>query len=192
MAGVLMQSLLGPSLEARIQVLNVSFSTLANIGDVLGTASREDIRAVSIALYAGKYITRLLGLRLNCGIDLLKNEFSAVDLVEPTLPALKLMLDNPPTSADSVDPSYTKLVHGLLSSCLQNVDECSGRSGAVVALKTKNNLLAAVLILTVTPATMRISKAALEQCAYLISQKLGESPEVRLAWTSLRYSDHTP
>ena len=183
--------LLGPSSEARIQVLNVSFSTLASIGGVLGTASREDIRAVSIALYAGEYISHVLRPQLSCGKDLLKNEFSAVDLVGPTLPALKLMLDNPPTDVDPVDPSYAKLIHGLLSSCLQNVDECSGRSGTVVALKTKNNLLAAVLVLTVTPATMKISKAALEQCAYLVSQKLGESPEVRLGRTALGYADHT-
>jgi hypothetical protein len=47
------------SAEANIQVLNVSFSTLAIIGDVLGTASREDIRAVSIALYAGRWIDHL-------------------------------------------------------------------------------------------------------------------------------------
>jgi len=182
----------GLSSEARIQVLKVSFSTLANIGDVLGMAAREDIRAISIALYAGKYTCHILRLKLNRDVELLKNEFSAVDLVGPTLPALKLMLDNPPVGADSAGQFYVKLVHGLLSSCLQNVDECSGRSGAVVTLKTRNNLLAAVLVLTVTPATMKISKAALEQCAYLISQKLGESPEVRLRWTALGYADHTP
>ena len=114
-----------------------------------------------------------------------------VDLVGPTLPAFKLMLDNPPAGVDSADSSYTKLIHGLLSSCLQNVDECSGRSGTAVTLRTKNNLLAAVLVLTVTPTTMKISKAALEQCAYLISQKLGESPEVRLDWTAISYAKHT-
>jgi hypothetical protein len=140
---------------------------------------------VSILVY-------ILRLQLNSGIELLKNELSVVDLVGPTLPALKLMWDKPPADAASADPSYAKLVHGLLSSCLQNVDECSGRSGAVVALKTKNNLLAAVLVLTVIPATMKISKAALEQCAYLISQKLGEGPDVRLGWIVLDYADHTP
>ena len=51
-----MSVFLGHSTDARIQVLKASFSTLSNIGDVLGPASREDIRAVSIALYAGKYI----------------------------------------------------------------------------------------------------------------------------------------
>ena len=100
------------------------------------------------------------------------------------------MLDNPPAGVDSAESSYTKIVHGLLSTCLQNVDECSGRSGPVVILKTKNNLLAAVLILTVTPVTMKISKIALEQCAYLLSQKLGESPEVRPDWTAVSCTDH--
>src|SRR5260370_41976665 len=102
-------------------------------------------------------------MQLNHDVDILRNEFSIVDLVGPTLPALKLMLDNPPADVDSVESSYAKLVHGLLSSCLQNVDECSGRSGPAITLKTKNNLLVAVLVLTVTPATMKISKAALEQ-----------------------------
>jgi len=36
-------------------------------------------------------------------------------------------------------------------------------------------------VLTVTPSTVTISKAALEQCSYLISQKLGESPEIALS-----------
>ena len=123
-------------------------------------------------------------------IDLLKNDFSVVDLIGPTLPALKLMLDNPPSGVDSAESSYTKLMHGFLSSCLQNVDECSGRSGTAVTLKTKNNLLAAVLLLTITPTTMKISKAALEQCAYLISQKLGEDPEVRLERYAVSYTNH--
>jgi len=131
------------------------------------------------SLYTLVSISHTLKLPLSHDIDLLKNEFSVVDLVGPTLPALKLMLDNPPAGVDSAESPYTKLVHGLLSSCFQNVDECSGRSGTVVTLKAKNNLLVAVLVLTVTPATMKISKAVLEQCAYLISQKLGESPEVR-------------
>jgi hypothetical protein len=122
----------------------------------------------------------------------LKNEFSVVDLIGPTLPALKLMLDNPPATVDSVESHYAKLTHGLLSSSLQNVDECSGRSGPAVILKTKNNLLAAVLLLTVTPATMKISRVALEQCAYLISQKLGEGPEVRPDWTTVSYTDRIP
>ena len=105
----------------------------------------------------------------------MKNEFSVVDLVGPTLLALELILDNPPAVADPVDASYTKLVHGLLSSCLQNVDECSGRSGAVVALKTKDNLLAAVLVLTVTPATMRISKVVLSNVLTLFPRSLRRS-----------------
>jgi HEAT repeat-containing protein 5 len=45
-------------------------------------------------------------------------------------------------------------------------------------MKTKNNMLAAVLVLTVIPSTTRLSKALVEQCCYLVSQKLAESSEV--------------
>ncbi len=45
-------------------------------------------------------------------------------------------------------------------------------------MKVTNNLLAAVLILTVVPPYTGFSEAALEHCCFLISQKLLESPEV--------------
>ena len=53
--------------------------------------------------------------------ELLKDETSEADLVTPTLPAFRSLL------AVSCHPSvcerYGKLIHGLLSSCLLNVDE---------------------------------------------------------------------
>ncbi len=53
--------------------------------------------------------------------ELLKDEISEYDLVGPTLPALKSMLDIR-TSSSEIE-SYAKLIHGLLSCCLQNVEE---------------------------------------------------------------------
>lgn len=47
-------------------------------------------------------------------------------------------------------------------------------------MKTTNNLLAAVLILTVVPSHVRLSAAALEHCCFLISQKLMDQREVAL------------
>lgn len=47
-------------------------------------------------------------------------------------------------------------------------------------MKMKNNLLAAVLVLTVVPATTKLSKALVEQCCYLISQKLEDSNDVTI------------
>jgi hypothetical protein len=132
------------------------------------------------------------------------------DLVGPTLPALKVLLDNPPSIADgSAESSYAKVIHGLTSCCLQNIDETryaslhpyqwktdyfrtlhrsyrpfplrpklSNRSGPIASLKAKNNMLAAVLVLTTMPNTMKLSRALVEQCCYLISQRLSEPSEV--------------
>lgn len=40
------------------------------------------------------------------------------------------------------------------------------------------NMLAAVLVLTILPPTVRLSKAVIEHCCFLISQQLGDSGEV--------------
>jgi HEAT repeat-containing protein 5 len=54
--------------------------------------------------------------------ELLKDEISQSDLVGPTLPSLKAMLDLTAPSSSGAD-SYAKLVHGLVSCCLQNIEE---------------------------------------------------------------------
>ncbi|CAE7204243.1 unnamed protein product [Rhizoctonia solani] len=148
----------------RIPLLISAFQTLLAIGEVAGPAILPSVRALALSIYS----------------DLLKDEYSEYDLVGPTLQSLRGML-----LADSKDvqrePLYPKVVHGLLSACLQNVDDMSGRAGKSSVLKTKNNLLAAVLILTVTPTEVKLSRAAVEHCCFLISQKLTDNPEVSLA-----------
>jgi hypothetical protein len=52
----------------------------------------------------------------------------------------------------------------------------------------KNNLLAAVLILTVVPPSLALSQAVVEHCCFLISQKLLEPPEVRQHFCLYVYS----
>jgi len=42
----------------------------------------------------------------------------------------------------------------------------------------KNNMLAAVLILTVTPSWVKIGRAVVEHACFLISQKLSDADEV--------------
>lgn len=54
-------------------------------------------------------------------LELLKIETSTVDIAGPTLPALKLLLDVPREFEDPSD-GYAKLVHGILSACLVNID----------------------------------------------------------------------
>lgn len=54
----------------------------------------------------------------------------------------------------------------------------SGRRGAISTKKIKNNILAAVLILTVTPIWVKIGKSVVEHACFLISQKLLDVDEV--------------
>ena len=54
-------------------------------------------------------------------LELLKDETLDIDLITPTLPAFKSLV-----SVDShsrVRDRYDSLIHGILSSCLLNVDE---------------------------------------------------------------------
>lgn len=54
-----------------------------------------------------------------------------------------------------------------------------GRDGPACRRKIKSNILAAVLILTVLPAKVKISQAVIEHCCFLITQSLNRSDEVR-------------
>ena len=127
--------------------------------------------------------------------DLLKDEVSEADLVGPNLQSLKKLLEKVPEDiAERI--KYEKVVHGLLSACLVNIDamrfvraQCHigpsrscfpnyrGRDGPACRKKIKNNMLAAVLILTILPPIIRLSKNVIEHCCFLISQQLGESNE---------------
>jgi hypothetical protein len=55
----------------------------------------------------------------------------------------------------------------------------STRAGAIASKKIKNNLLAAVLILTVLPPDTKLGREAVEHCCFIISQKLNADDEVR-------------
>lgn len=69
-------------------------------------------------------------------VDLLKDESSEIDLVGPTLPTLKAILDLPTESDAETQDRYGRLVHGLLSACLLNID----------AMRYVSNLLARLLV----------------------------------------------
>lgn len=57
-----------------------------------------------------------------------------------------------------------------------------GREGTVPNLKTKNNMLAAVLMLTGVPVGVKLSQVAVEQCCFLLSQRLTEIGDVSSFW----------
>ncbi|KAK7064864.1 clathrin-coated vesicle protein [Favolaschia claudopus] len=139
----------------RIKMIMGAFAAFVSIGTSMQSLHREDVRAVGILLYS----------------ELLKDESSEIDLVGPTLPALKSLLDLPVTSAEAGE-RFSRLVHGLISACLLNIDEMGGRQGAISSKKIKNNLLASVLILTVIPSSVKVGEVVIEHCCFLITQKL--------------------
>ncbi|KAL4255224.1 hypothetical protein AB1N83_012551 [Pleurotus pulmonarius] len=56
-----------------------------------------------------------------------------------------------------------------------NIDGMSGRSGAISTKKSKNNLLAIVLILSVLSPTVQIGKTVVERCYFILSHKTMDS-----------------
>ncbi|KAG9047376.1 hypothetical protein FS837_002429 [Tulasnella sp. UAMH 9824] len=157
------------SVEDRVALLTTTFRAFTIIGDAFGPEKKEEVRAVAVALYT----------------ELLKDEYSTVDLTGPTLPSLKAILDATasPVAGAGLE-KYQKLVHGLLSACLSHIDEMRGREGVAAAIKVKNNLLTSVLIVTVVPQNVKLSRTAVEHCCYVIAQKLEEGSTSEISVTA--------
>jgi hypothetical protein len=59
-----------------------------------------------------------------------------------------------------------------------------GREGLISSRKVKTNLLAAVLILTVIPPQVTVSRDVVEHLFFLISQKLEEGDQVSFSFNT--------
>ena len=107
----------------RIALIKTSFDTLLSICSSFEAKVQEEVRAVAISLYGGMLtdLFFLAWLRTEGKVDLLRDETSEIDLVGPTLPALKSLLTPGPNY--EVTEFFQRVVHGLLSSCLLNIDE---------------------------------------------------------------------
>ena len=88
-------------------MITAAFAAFASIASSVKTTQSEDVRAVAILLYN----------------NLLKDELPDMDLVPPTLPALKTLLDVPPLPDQEGQERLNRTIHGLLSACLLNVEE---------------------------------------------------------------------
>ncbi|TDL16331.1 hypothetical protein BD410DRAFT_889780 [Rickenella mellea] len=138
----------------RIQLVRAGFTAFVIVADAFGPKLKEQTRAVAVSLYA----------------ELLKDEKSVIDLAGPTLQLLKALLENPPKpDQQSAVAQYTRMVNGLLSASLLNIEKMRGRSGPMVTTKVTNNLLAAALILTVVPPSFGYSRTVIEHYCVLIS-----------------------
>ncbi|KAK1228476.1 hypothetical protein PQX77_008494 [Marasmius sp. AFHP31] len=146
------------------KMIQTAFAAFLAVASSTNTSLREDVRAVGVLLYS----------------EILKDESPEIDLAGPTFPSLKALLDLPRASARNSSERYQKLIHGLLSDCLRNVDEMRGREGIACTKKVKNNLLATVLVLTSIPPSVKVSEAVAEHCCFLISQRILELGDATL------------
>ena len=80
---------------------------------------------MAVLLYTGKinfFVMNVPTYLLCMHTDLLKDETSEIDLVGPTFPALKALLDLPVAPGPDNKERYNRLIHALLSTCLRHID----------------------------------------------------------------------
>ena len=70
-------------------------------------------------------------------------------------------------------------------------DLIRGRHGAISSKKIKNNMLAAVLVLTIVPVWVKVGRAVVEHGCFLISQKLMDADDVSFFFFFPMTSSHT-
>ncbi|KAI6043108.1 armadillo-type protein [Pisolithus marmoratus] len=150
------------SIEELTKLISVALSSFELVVTTTVGNIREDVRGIGCVLYA----------------ELLKDETLDMDLVTPTLPAFKALLSV--EVKESTRDCYDQLIHGLVSSCLLNIDDMRGREGSVCTRKVNTNMLAAVVILTSIPSRVKIACGVVEHLAHLICQKLEESDDMAL------------
>jgi hypothetical protein len=73
---------------------------------------------------------------------------------------------------DEVSPRNTPV---LLSDPYPTI---RGREGSISTNKVKNNFLAAVLILTIIPPSVKVGQGVINRCCFLIAEKLSDAHEV--------------
>ena len=107
----------------RIAVISSAIAAFTSIANSIASSQREDVRSVAVLLYTGK--TNFLRSKFqrrdhlsSLHTDLVKDETSEIDLVEPTFPALKALLNLPVAPG----PDNKELIHALLSTCLRHID----------------------------------------------------------------------
>ena len=144
------------SLEDKVALLRVAYSAFIGIVGIFPASLQEELFAIGFYTFS----------------EMLRDETSELDLVGPTLPSLKDLCQRAFRGLKPGSELLQRAVHGFLSAALQNVDEMRSRAGRVAENKTKNSLLAAVVVLTSIPVSVKVSQAVAEHACYLITQKI--------------------
>ncbi|GAA6010487.1 hypothetical protein JCM11491_006962 [Sporobolomyces phaffii] len=144
------------TLPSHVLYTRAIFSLYADIADVFPSPLREELYAIAFHFFS----------------LLLKDEKLEVDLVGTSLPILKALCDRSvrPTDGEALAVTIGKVLNGMMSACLMNVDEMRGRKSPSAVRKTKNNLLAAVLLLTALPPRVQLGREVVEHACYLLTE----------------------
>ncbi|GAA6022908.1 hypothetical protein JCM10207_006860 [Rhodosporidiobolus poonsookiae] len=143
------------TLQLHVEHFKAIFSLYADFADLFPNPLREELYAIAFHFYS----------------MVLKDEKADVDLAGPTLPVLKLLSDRGLASTGEEGPAVLpKVINGMLSACMLNIDEVRLRKSAPAVLKTKNNLLATVLLLTSLPPAVKVGQEVVEHACFLISE----------------------
>jgi HEAT repeat-containing protein 5 len=105
----------------RTNLLSIAFGSCSLIAEAMGPRRKEEYRAVALSLYSGMIYDIYPAVYLR-RLDLLRNEACDWDITGPTLPSLKVLLQSP-SEAEPAKTEYGSLVHGLLSSCVGNIND---------------------------------------------------------------------
>lgn len=160
-------------------LVNAAFTACCDLADRSTASSREQVYGVLLGLYSESLKDDTAG-----------NSSAGIDLVGPTLPALKLLIERAfsPHSQLKSSSKYaessilTQVLHGFISQTLQNIDgsfQKLAEKRSMVSMKLRNNLVACALIFTSLPSEVRISRAGLEEyCSFLSKLFLNDSSEL--------------
>ena len=94
----------------RVAFFKVAFAAYSTVVGCIDASQRTDLYAVGLHLFG----------------DLLRDETPSMDLAGPTLPVLKMLVEQTVSQSaqvPGVGATAEKIVHGLLSACLGNVDD---------------------------------------------------------------------
>ncbi|GAA5933813.1 AP-1 complex accessory protein LAA1 [Sporobolomyces koalae] len=168
------------SIEQHVLCTRQIFGLFMEIADALGSdPRREQLYAIAFHFFS----------------LLLKDEKLELDLVAPCLPILKLLCDRSLEGVDEnsrAEETLGKVLNGMMSACLMHVDETRGRKSPSAIRKTKNNLLAAVLILTTgVPNSIRIGREVVEHLCWRINDLALASFEPREDPSEASFSHYT-
>ncbi|GEM12259.1 clathrin-coated vesicle protein [Rhodotorula toruloides] len=129
------------------------FSRFADVADLLPSQLRVELYAIAFHSYS----------------TVLRDEKTEIDFAGPTLPVLKTLCDKAAARPGDAQ-TLSKVLNGVLSACLLNIDAVRVRKSTIAIRELRNNLLAVTLLLTALPPGVQVGSEVVEHACFLVSE----------------------